>query len=354
MFFLTQTRADARALAIAVSIGVATGLGLGGAYLMGGLAKAADDHARFSRLADAAADGFSETALTHAVEDEGILAIARRADATPARDPYAAESDRRLAALNDRLQQRLDAKSRGLLLRASFGGPYNPAATPFHFVGALEGSRELDCLTQAVYYEARGETPAGQAAVAQVVLNRARNPAFPKTICGVVFQRAAGSGCQFSFACNGSTLRSREPAAWRRSQTVASRALDGFVMAEVGAATHFHTLNVAPMWGPHLMRVAQVGMHVFYRFNGRATAPADLADETAIAQAGAIGQGKIDPEAKTLQAASALLTAQPLVAGGMGGPATKPVEPASAPIGAVPAQQPQKAEAKPLQVASVN
>ena len=86
-------------------------------------------------------------------------------------------------------------------------------------------------------------------------------------------------------------------AAWRRAQTIASRALDGFVMAEVGAATHFHTLNVAPMWGPHLMRVAQVGMHVFYRFNSRATAPAaDVAQPTEIAQAEP--PAKADMEAK--------------------------------------------------------
>src|SRR5262249_55624357 len=91
-----------------------------------------------------------------------------------------------------------------------------------HAVAALASSRDLDCLASAVYYEARGESAAGQAAVAQVVLNRARHPAFPKTICGVVFQRAGG-GCQFSFACNGAMRRPKEPAAWSRAQAVAAR-----------------------------------------------------------------------------------------------------------------------------------
>ncbi len=131
----------------------------------------------------------------------------------------------------------------------------------------LKRGGELDCLTKAVYFEARGETPAGQAAVAQVVLNRVRHPAFPKSVCAVVFQGAGKRiGCQFSFACDGSMRRGRETAAWNRAQKVASRALSGTVMAVVGNATHFHTVNVAPSWGPRLVRTAEVGLHVFYRF----------------------------------------------------------------------------------------
>jgi len=143
------------------------------------------------------------------------------------------------------------------LLKASFAGP---AAAPFQ---AARSDRDLECLTDAVYYEARGEGRAGQAAVAQVVLNRVRHPAFPKSICGVVFQ-----GCQFSFACNGAMRARHETGAWNRAQRVAAEALSGAVAANVGNATHFHTVNVAPNW-PNLMRVGQVGLHVFYRFGGR-------------------------------------------------------------------------------------
>ena len=351
MLSILQTRANARALCIAVALGLGTGAALGGAYLMGGMAKAAEQHARFSRLADTAADGFSETALNQAAVDDGVLAVARRLDPAAIDAPEASDANRQLGQMNARLQRRLDRQGGAILLRASLGGSYNPAMAAFRMPGALEGSRELDCLTQAVYYEARGETPGGQAAVAQVVLNRARNPSFPKTICGVVFQRAAATrGCQFSFACDGSTLKGREPKAWRRAQTIASRALDGFVMSEVGSATHFHTLNVAPMWGPRLLLVAQVGMHVFYHFGGRAGAPSAFTSEVQLADSGVPSDAAL-ASAPALQAATAVLINGPagpatvLVEGGVGGPATAPVEPASAPK-AAPAPVKEQAEAK--------
>lgn len=288
MFEPTQTRVSAggtlfsdrtggwKALVGAALTGAAVGLIVGGAYLAGGMAQAASQHARITRLADAADGGFSDYQLRLAAGrmDPGILFVAER------HDPYstagAAQRDRQIALLAARLEQRAEQKadSGGLALRASFGGPFNPAAAPFRLGGALDASRDLDCLTAAVYYEARGETPAGQAAVAQVVLNRVRHPAFPKSVCGVVFQGAyTGGVCQFSFACDGSMRQTRDRAAWRRAERVAARALNGYVMAEVGNATHFHTVNVAPVWGPRMLRVAQVGLHVFYRFGGRSGAP---------------------------------------------------------------------------------
>jgi spore germination cell wall hydrolase CwlJ-like protein len=277
--------------------------------------------------------------------DAGALAIARR------HDPYTvaggAQRDRQSALLVERLEQRQqsDSDRQPLLLRASFGGPFNPAVAPFRLTNALESSRELECLSEAVYYEARGETPSGQAAVAQVVLNRVRHPSFPKSICGVVFQGAyTHSGCQFSFACDGSMRRSRDPGAWKRAQRVATRALSGAVMTEVGAATHFHTTGVAPGWGPRLLRVAQVGMHVFYRFGGRSGAPdafsrtprPSTADELpnvtlASLPAGTTADGKSAP----IQLASAVVISSPdkpaTVPGGMGGPLGPVSEPASAP-----------------------
>lgn len=134
--------------------------------------------------------------------------------------------------------------------------------------GSLRGpAQDLNCLAQAVYFEARGETPRGQAAVAQVVLNRVKSPVFPKTVCAVVYQGAASRGCQFSFACDGSMHRGLEPGAWDRARQVASRALSGAAAADIGLATHFHTTGVDPAWGGQMLRVAQVGLHVFYRFN---------------------------------------------------------------------------------------
>jgi spore germination cell wall hydrolase CwlJ-like protein len=261
LFTKTQVRAEWRALTAAAFAGSAIGLALGAAYMAGGLARTAADHARSTRLAQAASAGFSESALLGEARsmDASVLRVARR------HDPYtvagAAERDRHSVQLAARLE-RDERGATNLLLRTSL---QLPALSTFQLSGALDQSRELECLTQAVYFEARGETPAGQAAVAQVVLNRVRHPAFPKSVCAVVFQGAGRHGCQFSFACNGSMRRGHEVAAWTRARRIASRALAGMVVSEVGPATHFHTTNVSPAWGPSLQRVAQVGLHVFYR-----------------------------------------------------------------------------------------
>jgi spore germination cell wall hydrolase CwlJ-like protein len=126
---------------------------------------------------------------------------------------------------------------------------------------------DVDCLAAAVYYEARGETLAGQAAVAQVVLNRARHPAFPKSVCAVVYQGVGHAGCQFSFACNGVMKRARDAAAWTAAHEVAARALGGYVMPIVGEATAFHVAGARRQSGVRL------GGHVFYI----ATAPSRAA-----------------------------------------------------------------------------
>jgi hypothetical protein len=127
----------------------------------------------------------------------------------------------------------------------------------------------LQCLTAAVYYEARSESLEGQRAVAQVVLNRARHPAFPKNICGVVYQGSQRrTGCQFSFTCDGSLRARRDPAAWERARRVAGAALAGSVYGPVGHATHYHASYVQPWWAASLKRAVTVGSHIFYRWRG--------------------------------------------------------------------------------------
>ena len=134
---------------------------------------------------------------------------------------------------------------------------------------AADQNRALHCLAQAVYYEAAREPTAGQEAVAQVVLNRVRHPAYPKSICGVVYQGAAlPTGCQFTFTCDGALRWAPEPALWDRSLSVAKRALAGFVATDVGSATHYHASYVAPYWAPTLVKMTQVGAHIFYRWTG--------------------------------------------------------------------------------------
>lgn len=132
----------------------------------------------------------------------------------------------------------------------------------------LDQRRALLCLTQAVYYEAGFEPLQGRRAVAQVVLNRTRHPAFPKSVCGVVYQHNSTPVCQFTFVCDGSLLRQPEAAAWKQAEAVARAALAGYVERSVGAATHYHADYVAPAWAPMLAKITQVGAHIFYRWPG--------------------------------------------------------------------------------------
>jgi spore germination cell wall hydrolase CwlJ-like protein len=148
-------------------------------------------------------------------------------------------------------------------------GP-NPAAQPFVFKGdkAARG-RALECLTSAVYYEAGQESPDGQRAVAQVVLNRVRHAAFPGSVCGVVYEGSTrATGCQFTFTCDGSLYRGPDAAGWRRAYRVAEAALAGSVYAPVGNATHYHANYVVPYWASTLAKNAVVGAHIFYRWSG--------------------------------------------------------------------------------------
>lgn len=143
------------------------------------------------------------------------------------------------------------------------------SARPFSVRGdGLDHRRALLCLTQAVYYEAGFEPLAGRRAVAQVVLNRMRHPAFPKSVCGVVYQGSRSPVCQFSFVCDGSLYRAPAPGAWREARAVAEAALVGFVESSVGSATHYHANYVAPRWAPMLTKITQLGAHIFYRWPG--------------------------------------------------------------------------------------
>lgn len=128
-------------------------------------------------------------------------------------------------------------------------------------------ARERRCLEQAVYFEARSEPTAGQAAVAQVVLNRVKSPLYPNTICGVVFQNSHRHlACQFTFTCEGKSLRITEPAAWERARRVAAAVLEGETyLASVGGATHYHADYVRPRWASRLRHADTIGRHIFYQ-----------------------------------------------------------------------------------------
>ena len=237
MLYSTRARVeDVRALAGAIALGSGAGLLIGAAYLAGSGVHAAP------RLAPSSPPA----------QDVASKAPAPAASTRPPKVKLAAAAPGLAGLLRDRFHLP------DTLTRAT--------ARPFQFRQVADAPTDQTCLAEVVYFEARGEPAAGQQAVAQVVLNRVRHPAFPKTVCGVVHQRSASS-CQFAFACT-SERPATGSAAWRRSEQVATAALHGAVMAAVGDATHFQSARGGPFAG--LLRVAQVGAHVFYRFGGHA------------------------------------------------------------------------------------
>jgi len=128
-------------------------------------------------------------------------------------------------------------------------------------------AREEKCLAEAVYFEARSESEKGQAAVAQVVLNRTISGLYPSTVCGVVYQnRTHYMACQFSFACEGKSLKINEPESWAVAQRIAGEVLKGKTyLAAVGGATHYHATYVRPYWAKSLKKMDRIGTHVFYK-----------------------------------------------------------------------------------------
>lgn len=145
-----------------------------------------------------------------------------------------------------------------------------PPARPFRITGTpVDIARATDCLAAAIWYEAGAETLAGKKAVAQVVLNRVRHPAFPKTVCGVVFQGSERiTGCQFTFSCDGAMARIPSAGAWTNMRGLARIMLNGEVFKPVGTATHYHTDWVLPAWSSKLDKVHKEATHLFFRWAG--------------------------------------------------------------------------------------
>lgn len=147
-------------------------------------------------------------------------------------------------------------------------GDHNWLATPLPPV--VFTAAEQKCLATGIYFEARSESVKGQAAVAQVILNRVRNPAYPKTICNVVYQNNDWiNRCQFSFACEGRKLRVTEPKQWKVAQEIALAVTSGRIfLPEIGSATHYHATYVRANWAHTMKRIDKIGQHIFYRTYG--------------------------------------------------------------------------------------
>lgn len=233
------------------------------------------DHGRAQGLATVA-EGLSDKGLARltADMDPAMLALAKRHDPRPRTDfwgrPVGWTSLNIAEIPNLGFGTTFEETAQEINdLRPVSKLPIRPMR-PFNLaVDSGDGTRALRCLSEAVYYESAREPQLGREAVAQVVLNRVRHPAYPKSICGVVYQGSARStGCQFSFTCDGSLKWAPEPALWSQAQMIARRALNGYVAKSVGSATHYHANYVAPYWAPTLVKMKQIGLHIFYRWTG--------------------------------------------------------------------------------------
>lgn len=133
---------------------------------------------------------------------------------------------------------------------------------------------EHKCLSEVMYYEARGEGMGGQKAIAEVVFHRMNHGDYGHSICAVVYEGAAHPGCQFSFACNGDMKKAKQPAAWHQAEMLAARIMTGEVPLKnaTNGATNFHAISVSPDWADTKERTTQIGNHIFYRDVGRTRA----------------------------------------------------------------------------------
>ena len=148
--------------------------------------------------------------------------------------------------------------------RAKKGSDIGYDATWLASQPVAKGGEDFQCLASALYFEARGEGVKGQAAVAEVILNRVDSTQFPRTICGVVNQ-SNSRGCQFSYTCDGRADRIYDKSAWVTAGKIARAMMDGAPRALTEGATYFHTPAVRPAWSRRFERTAQIGRHIFYR-----------------------------------------------------------------------------------------
>ncbi len=161
---------------------------------------------------------------------------------------------------------------RGAVTPTERGRSFTPALALRSLAQAYEA--ELTCLTEAIYYEARGESYSGRLAVADVVLNRVYDSRYPDTVCKVVYQgplngsKGATKGCQFSFTCDGSLRVAPRGKAWEEARRLAELALLGFQRDLTNDATHYHADYVDPDWAGQLKRTVRIGRHIFYRTAG--------------------------------------------------------------------------------------
>jgi len=135
-------------------------------------------------------------------------------------------------------------------------------------MAAIAASRETECLAKNIYFEAGREPVDGKLAVANVVVNRMKDPRFPKTACGVVYEGAHDDrpGCQFSWACDGMDKAVKFGSqAWNESKRIAIAVLAGRKQDITNGALFFHNETVKPSWATSNRFTVEIGGHRFYR-----------------------------------------------------------------------------------------
>ncbi len=201
------------------------------------------------------AGSLAQSSTTPTTGDSVRIASATPQPATPAATAQQPQSRIAKAAANgDATARRTERESEGKQIYTSLIAPENMA-------------KEQRCLAEAIYFEARSESEEGRAAVAQVVLNRVKSGLYPDSVCGTVYQnRNRHLACQFTFACEGKSLRITEPGPWRDATRIAREVYDGTTyLADVGASTHYHADYVRPYWARKLKKMDTIGRHVFYK-----------------------------------------------------------------------------------------
>jgi len=254
-------------------------------------------HLGVSRMAKIVADPETLRIATRTVATLGVMAVvavglpALEKQAERQSDDHAWRMKARMFVVAD--EDSMDASSSVGRLAASrmasdeasdraIVAPFQTFA-PVHFKTAEQQSINHDCLSRAIYYEARSESQIGQLAVAEVVLNRVSHRLYPNNVCGVVYEgtnrdtglswRGTHMSCQFSFSCDGSEVR-RPPRGdqWAEAQRIAAHAMMGLSTPVTGDATHYHANYVNPYWAPRLVHTKTIGTHIFYRFPRRGEA----------------------------------------------------------------------------------
>lgn len=161
-----------------------------------------------------------------------------------------------------------DPVRRSLALKADLasGNPYIHTDAWLVAQAATSGGPEWQCLTEALYFEARGEVAEGVFAVAEVILNRVDSSRYPDTVCDVVNQ---GTGrkyaCQFTYTCDGLPEHVKEPKAWARVGKVARAMLNGAPRVLTDGALFYHAAHVSPSWSLTKAMTSSIGDHRFYR-----------------------------------------------------------------------------------------